>query len=327
MHFKDMLQKNISSNKKPFAIWDLFDPNPKVREELDVVVDGIFLKCQQQLGDFDRLIAIERSGIPIAALIAYFYRKDFSILRTIPKLVVRPEPIQGEKVALIDDISYTGWTFLRAKKLMDEKKVKSKAFSIFNERDIHKDIKLESLFGSGYESYRKIKNMDKKGRIHGLAEKIDLKETILAKCVLKDKEFWVTWELFSSDIFPQICMEFLQKTKEIEGKFGIIANSVYGLPFASVLSYELKKPLYLFSRLPHKLEIDFEPKLRPMNDFILVDDVVDTGTMIIDCNKLLQEKGKNILKCFAILNLNSKGKNTSNIDSIVTEEDIWLEKQ
>jgi orotate phosphoribosyltransferase-like protein len=329
--YKNIFREKIFKNEERVVVWKLFEPEYETRKLLDVLIDGIFYTAKMRLGDIDRLVGIERSGVPIVALMAYFYKKNFSILRTIPKLAERPTICKGEKIALIDDASYTGRTFYRAMNLVNRKKTKNIALSVLkianNSRGIKNDreIKIESFFEyrTSEEKLEQIgEAVDKSSRIDRLGKGKNLKKVILTSCLSLEKQFWTTWGLFTSDIFPQVCKEFLQKSKEIEGEFGIIANSVYGLPFATILSYKLKKPLYLFSRFPYKLEIDFEPELKSMNDFIMIDDVVDTGTMMEYSGERLHEHGKNILKRFVVLNMQSDRKNTSDIFSIVTDKDI-----
>ncbi len=371
-------------NNKQFDIFKFFNnPNP------DNFLTPLILNIYAFLKKEDRfsIIGIERSGIPIASLVAYEFDLPLYILRTVPELKLLPNEVIKNKAVIIDDISITGTNLKRAENHLNKKvgikslktlvivkdkysknvdkffiakndknyELKNK-FENFNLIDVHPSLNQDLYLFSwenvpGNDNERLIEFLTQKysidwaktAKIEKIGDdktirlttekkslslilnnektkaklKIDdlrtdefivklengklniyqdlLKTTIKNYCTKND--YWFSEYAYCKGLFRPICDRFIELIKEkgIQDRCLIISTSTFGLPFASVVSYKLQRPLYLFSRRPNlMLDFNLEKSLKEyfkkgFTSIAFIDDVFSSGVTEIVAEERLNE--------------------------------------
>lgn len=115
------------------------------------------------------------------------------------------------------------------------------------------------------------------------------------------------------DAFAKICSLY---TKMIEKEVGldsfdrIAGIPVAGMPFASVVAFQFKKP-FIFIRKDVKMhgrEKKIEGVLMPGNRVLLIDDLVTTGTSLIEAAKAVRAEGGVISDVVVLVDREEGGK-------------------
>ncbi|MCK4796798.1 MAG: phosphoribosyltransferase [Spirochaetes bacterium] len=311
--FKKFLQNCLSTRYNQFDVYSLFDSkNYENKDYLDILIDNVYHYIQNN--DCNYIVAIERGGIPIASLVAYKFKIQCHILRTVPLLKVFPKLPSNSKIILFDDIVITGATINQAKKYLEEEYLPEKLIS----------LSLVGKNGNAKSNKKLIDIKDSRKISHNLKyfnsedcleieRDINLRDLLKKRCIIDAK--WHTEYTYTQDIFHRICDWFYEEIEKIDDDFVIIATSIYGLPYASVLSYKLKKPLFLFSR-----RSDYKHDFRTMSlenlenkidyglrNVVLIDDIFDTGItnrLIIDRLEKLKIDKSNI-KSYVVANFSN----------------------
>ena len=316
-------------NNKPFDVFELFN---KPNNLLESLIYNIYFFLKQN--KCPNIIGIERSGIPLASLVAYEFNLPLHILRTVPQVKLLPSKVATDEALLLDDIAITGTNFIIAKNyLSKEIKLKKIKTLVVAKENIANNVD-EYFFGKNdnkYEIYTRIKNFDP---INIEASKnYDIKNELKNYCT--NKGFWYSEYAYNKRIFRSVCNEFIKRIEanQIQSNCLIISTSIFGLPFASVVSHKLKRPLYLFSRRPNpnlSLSFNQEKSLKEnlnkgYTSIAFIDDVYSSGTT----SKLAEEKLKNMSNkidihrfVMAYLGNEEEYKKLNNFECILTKTEL-----
>lgn len=327
--FKKYLLSCWNTSYHQFDVYSLFDPNNyKDETYLETIIDNIYYNMYNM--DCNLIVGIERGGIPLASLVAYRFNIPCHILRTVPLLKVLPKLPFKNKIALFDDTSITGSTKNQATKYIKETYSPEILVSLclVGENEYSGiDRNFISMIDSNKIKF-KLKNFKKSKDQELENEKnIDLKELLIKRCINGSKKYWHSESTYNQGVFNKVCdwfykeiYDYINKNGKSNQEFVIIATSIYGLPYASVASYKLKKPLFLFSRrsnYKHDFRLmsleNLQNKIYSgLQNVILVDDIYESGiTNQLIRNKLitLGIKEENI-KSFVVANFSDKNINT-----------------
>lgn len=126
-----------------------------------------------------------------------------------------------------------------------------------------------------------------------------------------------------SDAFQRVCHLY---TKLIEKELGsdafdrVAGIPTAGVPFASILAYQLKKPfLYIRPKLKlHGRERRIEGIIMPGNRVLLVDDLVTTGLSLVKAAKAIRAEGGLVEDALVLLDREEGGRER------LTKENIKL---
>lgn len=320
--FRNLLLNCWNKNYQQCDVYNLFDPEIcKDVQYIDLIVNNIYKYIYDN--DCNYIVGIERGGIPLASLVAYKFNIPCHLFRTVPQLKVLPRLPSGERIVILDDVAITGTTIKQARKhieetytpkglitisLIQEKRgiELNKGFIFIPEPKNHKPDKV---------SFQDLKNINVD--TSRFDNNVDLIDLLKKRCISESKEYWCSEFTYTKDVFYRVCDWFIEKiNEEFNEEFAIIATSIYGLPFASVTSYQLRKPLFLYSRRSN-FKHDFRPislerltsKIdNGLKSIALIDDIYKTGTT----NKLIIEKLNNLgidgnkIKSFVVANLSDK---------------------
>ncbi|MDW5548977.1 phosphoribosyltransferase [Methanosarcina sp.] len=286
-----------------FNMYDLFNEN---QELVNLLVDNIYYKFEEN--KCLTIIGLERSGIPLASLVAYKFGINLQIMRTVPEIKLLPcEPIGSSLI--FDDLSITGTTFALASEYLTNKfgsKFKNRTKLVLMKDSQIKDISsllvTKDLTSNNIvESH--IKCISYKPLTRPNICENDLKLQIKKSCV--NSNYWNSEYTYLNNLFIPVCEQLMTKVKatlkekDIK-KSLIISISTFGLPFSSVISHELNIPLYLFSRRP-TLMLNFTQKgikgikkalIEGCKNVIFIDDAYISGTT----EKIAEKRVKDIAK-------------------------------
>lgn len=318
--------KRIKLFNHKFDVFKLFnEPN----DFLSVIISNMYYYLRDK--KYTNVIGVERSGIPFASLVAYEFDMPLHILRTVPELKLLPNKVANNKAVIIDDISISGTNLKLAKKHLKKHGMKSLKTLVLvkgkNSNNVDKSFL--NMKGNDYSFKTKFRNFKPVKNLPSLND--ELKPTIKNYCVKNG--YWYSEYAYCNGIFHSICDEFINliEKKQIEDKCLIVSTSTFGLPFASVLSYKLKRPLYLFSRRPN-LILDFnqienlrENLEKGFTSIAIIDDVFNSGITedVAECK--LKEIAKDIeldIHRFVIVHLGDNDNKPDNLNYIIEKSEL-----
>jgi orotate phosphoribosyltransferase-like protein len=311
---------------EPFNIFKLFNIS---NELVDPLIYNIYDFLKQN--EYSDIIGVERSGVPLASVIAYRFNRSLHILRTVPALKLLPYDISMKKAAILDDIAVTGTNLKIAKKYLNEIGVRSLKTIVISKDDtvnnIDKFLFERKSSGNNLTPKHKFKILEPENIQSSL--KYELKTLLKKYCT--SNGYWYSEYAYCKGIFRPVCDEFVRRIedKQIEEKYLIVSTSIFGLPFASVVSYILKRPLYLFSRRPN-LILDFNQKIslkdyleKGFTRIVFVDDVFSSGTTEEVAEQRLMQISKNIkIDKFVLAYLGENNRKPDNLEYIVNKSDL-----
>ncbi|MFW9823436.1 MAG: orotate phosphoribosyltransferase [Candidatus Thorarchaeota archaeon] len=126
----------------------------------------------------------------------------------------------------------------------------------------------------------------------------------------------------------EISVNYLhRKSLEIEGVVGI---PLAGIPFATMIAYQLHKPFYILRKEPkkHGLQKIIEGELKPKQKILLVDDLISSGFSKLYAINALREEGADVANLFVYIDRSPDGltefekKNSINVHYLINKEDI-----
>jgi adenine/guanine phosphoribosyltransferase-like PRPP-binding protein len=298
------LQAGLKISINDFNMYNLFNEN---EELVNLLVDNIYHKFEEH--KCLTIIGLERSGIPLASLVAYKFGVNLQIMRTVPEIKLLPrEPVGGSLI--FDDLSVTGTTLdLASENLINfgsEFKNVTKLVFIKDSqvKGIDALLVTKNLTSNNIvESHIKFISYEPRTK-QNICED-DLKLQIKKSCV--NNYYWNSEYTYLNNLFIPVCEQLMTKIKatlkdqEIK-KSLIISISTFGLPFSSVISHELKIPLYLFSRRP-TLMLNFtqtgikgikKALIEGCNNVIFIDDAYISGTTGEVAEKRVRDIAENI---------------------------------
>jgi len=332
---EDAIIKSELDNKlfdKQFDIFKFFD-NPNPQNFLTPLILNIYAFLKKE--NCFSIIGIERSGIPIASLVAYEFDIPLHILRTVPEIKLLPNKVIKNKAVIIDDISITGKNLEQSKIKLNEIGVKSLKTLVTVKDKYGKNV--DKFFIEKNGNNYKYKNKFIDFNLINLRPSLhqDLKTTIKNYCTKKG--YWFSEYAYCKGIFHSICDQFIKLIEDrgIQNRCLIISTSTFGLPFASVVSYKLQRPLYLFSRRPN-LMLDFNRKESLKEYFengftsiAFIDDVFSSGVTEDVAEKKLKEIAKDInkdinleIKRFVLVFLADESKKSDDIAYIIDKNEL-----
>jgi len=318
--------ERIKLFNKKFDVFKLFnEPN----DLLAVIVSNIYYFLRKK--KYTNVIGVERSGIPLASLVAYEFDMPLHILRTVPELKLLPNKVLNNKAVIIDDISISGTNLNLAKNHLKKNGIKSlKTLVLVKDKNSKTgDNFFINKNGNDYSFKTKFRNFKPLKDLPSLNN--ELKPTIKNYCVKNG--YWYSEYAYCNGIFHSICDEFISliEKKQIKDRCLIISTSTFGLPFASVLSYKLKRPLYLFSRRPNLL-LDFNQKeslrenlKKGFTSIAIVDDVFNSGISEEVAENKLKEIAKDIkldIHKFVIVFLGDNENKPDNLNYIIEKSEL-----
>lgn len=123
------------------------------------------------------------------------------------------------------------------------------------------------------------------------------------------------------DAFTKVCnlySKMIEKEVGAENFDRIAGIPVAGMPFASVVAYQFKKP-FLFIRKDVKMhgrEKKIEGILMPGNKVLLMDDLITTGMSLVDAAKTLRAEGGVINDVVVLVDREEGGKESISKDGM-----------
>lgn len=123
------------------------------------------------------------------------------------------------------------------------------------------------------------------------------------------------------DVFQKICtscVDFVKKEVGVESFDRIAGIPVAGIPFTSILAYELKKP-FLYVRRGvrlHGRERRIEGIIAPGNRVLMVDDLATTGLSLRKAAKLVMAEGGVVNDAVVLIDRQEGGKERLGKDGI-----------
>lgn len=115
------------------------------------------------------------------------------------------------------------------------------------------------------------------------------------------------------DAFKKICefyASFIKKEVEVKNFERIAGIPVAGIPFASIVAYNLQKP-FLYVRKGERLhgrQKKIEGIVSPGNRVLLVDDLVTTGLSLVTAAKTITAEGGVVTDAVVLLDREEDGK-------------------
>jgi orotate phosphoribosyltransferase len=115
------------------------------------------------------------------------------------------------------------------------------------------------------------------------------------------------------DVFQKICdlyVSFVEDEIGVKSFERVAGIPVAGIPFTSIIAYELKKPfLYIRKGVPlHGRQRRIEGILAPGNRILLVDDLVTTGLSLTKAAKAITAEGGVVTDAVALIDRQEGGR-------------------
>jgi orotate phosphoribosyltransferase len=123
------------------------------------------------------------------------------------------------------------------------------------------------------------------------------------------------------DAFQRVCDVYVKLIKEELGKEGfdrIAGIPTAGIPFASLIAYQLRKPFLYIRQLTrlHGRERRIEGLIMPGDRVLLVDDLITTGGSIRKAAKAIRAEGGVVNHALVLLDREESGKQRLSEDNI-----------
>ncbi|MFZ1038777.1 MAG: orotate phosphoribosyltransferase [Candidatus Bathyarchaeia archaeon] len=123
------------------------------------------------------------------------------------------------------------------------------------------------------------------------------------------------------DVFQKICdlyVGFVEDQVGVKSFERVAGIPVAGIPFTSIIAYELKKPfLYIRKGVPlHGRQRRIEGILAPGNRILLIDDLVTTGLSLTKAAKAITAEGGVVTEAMVLIDRQEGGKQKLQKDGI-----------